>query len=73
MNKVAIGPVTGYTLFYMGFIAIGPVVTCFSIFTHVHVTFFAFLSSHHFVVPSIRFAGRILVFYVQFLWKDKHI
>ena len=32
--------------------------------------FFAFLSSHCFVVPSIQLTGRILVFYVQFLWKD---
>ena len=34
--EVAIGPVTGRTLY--------PVVTCFSMFTHLRVTFIAFLS-----------------------------
>ena len=43
-----------------------PVVTCFSMFTHVHVTFIAFPSFCG-AVHSV--CDRILVFHVQFLWK----
>ena len=47
--------------------AIGPVVTCFSIFTHVRVIFCFSGLFYRFVVLSIHFAGRILIFHVQFL------
>ena len=61
-KEVAIGPVTGRTLYSYR--------SGSHVLFHIYSRachFFAFLSfSHRFVVPSIQFAGRILVFYVQF-------
>ena len=61
---MAIGPVTCTC------IAIGPVVTCFSMFTHVRITFIAFSVLHRFVVLSIQFAMVYWYFMFSFLWKD---
>ena len=49
--------------------AIGLVVTCFSIFTHAFCFSVLLLS---FVVLSIHFAGRIFVFHVQFSMERRH-
>ena len=54
--------------------AIGPVVTCFSIFTHVRVTFIGFSVLLPSLCGSVHSVfDRILVFHVQFLWKDKRV
>ena len=61
-NEVAIGPVTGRTLYsYRS----GSHVPFYIYSRACHFYCFSVLS-HYFVVPFIQFAGRILAFHVQF-------
>ena len=64
--QVAIGPVTEHTLYsYRS----GSDVHFYIYPLACHFYCF-FVLSHHFVVPPIQFAGRILAFHVQFLCKE---